>query len=47
MFALFRRWMFSDIYKIVVLARTKVLQPEDMPALPAHLDPRQLMLPLG
>lgn len=34
--------MFSDIKKIVVLARTKVLQPDDLPALPRHLDPRNL-----
>ncbi len=37
-----RYLMFSDIKKIVRLARTKILQPEDMPALPAHLNPRTL-----
>lgn len=34
--------MFSDIRKVVLLARTKVLQAEDMPSLPPHLDPRRL-----
>lgn len=34
--------MFADVKKIVLLARTKVLQPEDLPALPARLDPRKL-----
>jgi ABC-type multidrug transport system fused ATPase/permease subunit len=42
MFSLFRRLMFSDMNKIVQLARRKVLQPEDIPALPRHLDPRHL-----
>ncbi|MGZ3658555.1 MAG: ATP-binding cassette domain-containing protein [Bdellovibrionota bacterium] len=42
MFQLWRRLMFSDIRKVVLLARTKVLQPEDMPALPRYIDPRQL-----
>jgi ABC-type multidrug transport system fused ATPase/permease subunit len=42
MFQLWRRWMFSDIRKVVLLARTKVLQAEDMPLLPTHLDPRRL-----
>ena len=39
---LFRRLMFSDVKNVVVLARSKVLQPEDMPALPRQLDPRHL-----
>lgn len=39
---LFRRLMFSDIKNVVVLARSKVLQPEDLPALPRQLDPRHL-----
>ncbi|MGE3262984.1 MAG: ABC transporter transmembrane domain-containing protein [Bacteriovoracia bacterium] len=34
--------LFSDVKKIVRLAKTKVLQPEDMPALPRLLDPRHL-----
>jgi ABC-type multidrug transport system fused ATPase/permease subunit len=42
MIQLWRRWMFSDIGKLVLRAREKVLQPEDLPALPTHLDPRHL-----
>jgi ABC-type multidrug transport system fused ATPase/permease subunit len=42
MFRLWRRLMFSDIRKVVLRARAKVLQPEDMPSLPRHLDPRLL-----
>ncbi|HEY8278749.1 MAG TPA: ATP-binding cassette domain-containing protein [Bdellovibrionota bacterium] len=38
----FRRLMFTDVKKVVLLARTKILQPEDMPALPRLIDPRQL-----
>ncbi len=34
--------MFSDIKSVVDLARRKVLQPEDLPALPQQLDPRHL-----
>ncbi|MGZ3695601.1 MAG: ABC transporter transmembrane domain-containing protein, partial [Bdellovibrionota bacterium] len=37
-----RYLLFSDVKKIVRLAKTKVLQPEDMPALPKRLDPRFL-----
>lgn len=37
-----RRMMFGDVKKIVLLARTKVLQPEDLPALPRRLNPRHL-----
>jgi ABC-type multidrug transport system fused ATPase/permease subunit len=37
-----RYLLFSDIKKIVRLAKKKVLQPEDMPALPKSLDPRFL-----
>jgi ABC-type multidrug transport system fused ATPase/permease subunit len=39
-----RRLMFSDVKKIVVLARRKILQAEDMPPLPVHLNPRTLPL---
>lgn len=42
MINLFRKLMFSDIKHVVTLARTKVLQPEDLPALPQQLDPRFL-----
>lgn len=42
MFSFFRSVMFSHIKPLVLLARTKVLQAEDMPALPARLDPRHL-----
>lgn len=34
--------LFSDVKKLVRLAKSKVLQPEDMPSLPRHLDPRLL-----
>lgn len=37
-----RRLMFSDVKKLVLLARTKILQEEDMPALPSMLNPRTL-----
>jgi ABC-type multidrug transport system fused ATPase/permease subunit len=37
-----RHVMFADVKKIVVLARTKVLQPEDLPALPDRLRARVL-----
>ncbi len=40
--SLVRRLLFAEMKKTVVLARHKVLQAEDMPALPAHLQPRQL-----
>lgn len=39
---LFRRVMFSDVKSLVVLARKKVLQAEDMPPLPRFLNPRTL-----
>jgi len=42
MFQFFRSLMFYDVKKIVLLARTKILQVEDMPVLPRHLDPRHL-----
>ncbi len=42
MFGFFRSLMFSDISKVVRQARSKILQAEDMPALPRSLDPRYL-----
>lgn len=38
----FRELMFMDVKKIILLARTKVLQPEDLPPLPERLDPRRI-----
>lgn len=40
--SLYRKLMFADVKKIVVLARKKILQVEDMPALPQNYDPRHL-----
>lgn len=34
--------MFTDIKQLVVLARKKILQVEDMPLLPANLNPRSI-----
>lgn len=44
MFSFIRSVMFADVKKIVDLAKRKVLQPEDMPALPHFLQPRTLPL---
>ncbi|RZA09796.1 MAG: ATP-binding cassette domain-containing protein [Proteobacteria bacterium] len=38
----FRHLMFSQVKPLVILARKKVLQAEDMPPLPAKLNPRRL-----
>jgi ABC-type multidrug transport system fused ATPase/permease subunit len=38
----FRELMFMDVKKIILLARTKVLQPEDLPPLPERFDPRRI-----
>lgn len=34
--------MFSDVKRLILLGRTKVLQESDMPELPKHLNPRTL-----
>ena len=42
MLRLVRHLMFADVKSLVLLARRKVLQAEDMPPLPERLNPRRL-----
>jgi ABC-type multidrug transport system fused ATPase/permease subunit len=38
----FRYAMFSEMKQLIILARSKILQEQDMPELPKHLNPRFL-----